>query len=250
MTYTGTVVVGGPADVRRLDELEIRKVAVGRMANDAYLLTCRRTGDQVLVDAAAEPRRLLALLAEPAEPADARRSPTSSGGDPAGRLTTVVTTHRHHDHVGALADVVAATGAVLAVGDADADAVTAETGVPVGRRLHHGDTVAVGRSLLEVVALRGHTPGSVALAYREPSPARAPDAVARRVHLFTGDSLFPGGVGNTDHDPQRFAQLLDDVTERVFERFDDDTWVYPGHGADTTLGAERPHLEAWRARGW
>lgn len=229
--------MGGPSDVRRLDDLEIRKAAVGPMANDAYLLTCRHTGDQVLVDAAAEPRRLLSLLAE-----------ASVDGAPAGRLTTVVTTHRHHDHVGALADVVAATHAALAVGDADADAVTAATGVPADRRLRHGDRVAVGRSLLEVVALRGHTPGSVALAYRE--PLHAHEGVAGRVHLFTGDSLFPGGVGNTDHDPERFAQLLGDVTEGVFDRFGDDTWVYPGHGADTTLGAERPHLATWRARGW
>ncbi len=74
--------------------------------------------------------------------------------------------------------------------------------------------------------------------------------MAGRVHLFTGDSLFPGGVGNTDRDPARFASLLSDVVARVFDRFDDATWVYPGHGADTTLGAERPHLAEWRERGW
>ena len=190
-------------------------------------------------DAAAEPARLLDLLGEP-----------TAAGAPAGPLTTVVTTHRHRDHIGALADVISATGASLAVGAADADAVTATTGVPVARTLHHGDRLALGRSVLEVVALRGHTPGSVALAYREPSRTHERDTVADRVHLFTGDSLFPGGVGSTDHDPARFAQLLDDVTERVFARFRDDTWVYPGHGADTTLGAERPHLPAWRDRGW
>ncbi|WP_069385990.1 MBL fold metallo-hydrolase [Cellulosimicrobium cellulans] len=222
MTYTGEVVVGGPADVRVLEELEIRKLAVGPMANDAYLLTCRRTGERLLV-------------------ASAR---------PDGPLQTVVTTHRHRDHVGALADVVAATGARVAVGADDAAAVTAATGVRTDRALAHGDTVAVGDVHLEVVALRGHTPGSVALAYREPEHAAGPEARAGRVHLFTGDSLFPGGVGSTDHDPVRFGRLLDDVTERVFARFDDDTWVYPGHGADTTLGAERPHLAGWRARGW
>ncbi|OLT55189.1 hypothetical protein BJF88_06930 [Cellulosimicrobium sp. CUA-896] len=101
-----------------------------------------------------------------------------------------------------------------------------------------------------MLALRGHTPGSVALAHREPERVAQPQARPGRAHLFTGDSLFPGGVGNTDRDPERFARLLDDVTERVFARFDDDTWVYPGHGADTTLGAERPHLDAWRSRGW
>jgi glyoxylase-like metal-dependent hydrolase (beta-lactamase superfamily II) len=69
-----------------------------------------------------------------------------------------------------------------------------------------------------------------------------------RTHIFTGDSLFPGGVGRTT--PETFPQLLDDVTVRLFDRFGDDTWIYPGHGWDTTLGAERPHLAEWRARGW
>ncbi|MCB7137396.1 MBL fold metallo-hydrolase [Cellulosimicrobium marinum] len=234
MTYTGAVAVGGPADLRRLDDLEIRKLAVGPMENDAYLLTCRRSGEHLLVDAAAEPARLLDLV-------------TDAGPGP---LTTVVTTHRHRDHVAALAEVVAATGATVAAGEEDADAVEHATGVTVGRRLHHGDRVGVGHLGLEVVALRGHTPGSIALRYSEPDAVREAGAVPGRAHVFTGDSLFPGGLGRTDHDPERFARLLDDVTHRVFDRFGDDTWVYPGHGPDTTLGAERPHLPAWAARGW
>jgi len=100
--------------------------------------------------------------------------------------------------------------------------------------------VTVGHLTLEVIALRGHTPGSIALAYREPTGP---------VHLFTGDSLFPGGPGAT-RSPESFASLMADLTERVFDRFDDDTAVYPGHGLSTTLGAERPHLDEWRARGW
>lgn len=120
----------------------------------------------------------------------------------------------------------------------------------VAHRLHHGDTLTVGHVCVEVIALRGHTPGSVALVYREPEHVEAPGAVAGRAHLFTGDSLFPGGVGATGGDPRRFAQLYADVRTRVFDRFGDDTWVYPGHGRDTTLGAERPHLEEWRTRGW
>ena len=75
-----------------------------------------------------------------------------------------------------------------------------------------------------MVALRGHTPGSIALAYRDPSD---PDGLT---HLFTGDSLFPGGVGNTKNPGQSFDSLFRDVTERVFDVYDDDTWVYPGHG--------------------
>ena len=69
-------------------------------------------------------------------------------------------------------------------------------------------------------------------------------------HLFTGDSLFPGGVGNTEQDPKRFATLIDDVERKLFDPFPDSTWVYPGHGADTTLGTERPAIPEWRARGW
>lgn len=226
-------------DTLELDDVTIRTLAVGPMDNDAYLLTDHRSGAQLLVDAAAEPDALLALV---------------RAGNPSGRLDAVVTTHRHHDHVGALADVVAATGAQVLVGADDADAVTRATGAPVDRRLQHGDVVAVGHALLDVVALRGHTPGSVALAYREPgtagAPGRVPAAVPGRVHLFTGDSLFPGGVGNTDRDPERFRTLLDDVVTRLFDVYDDATVVRPGHGAATTLGAERPHLAAWRARGW
>ncbi|WP_087508234.1 MBL fold metallo-hydrolase [Cellulomonas iranensis] len=233
--YTGRVHVGGPTDVRVLDGAEIRKVAVGPMDNAAYLLTCRRTGAQLLVDAPADPDRLLALVRE---------------GSPSARLDVVVVTHRHHDHVGALTSVVAVTGAHVAAGVDDADAIAAATDHPVTTRLRHGDTVAVGDLVVEVVALRGHTPGSVALALTEPADAAAPGAVPGRVHLFTGDSLFPGGVGATGGDPVRFAALLGDVTARVFDRFRDDTWVYPGHGDDTTLGAERPQLAAWAARGW
>ena len=62
--------------------------------------------------------------------------------------------------------------------------------------------------------------------------------------------LFPGGVGNTWGDADRFAQLLADVTSRLFDPLPDETWVYPGHGGDTTIGAERPQLAEWRERGW
>lgn len=223
MTYTGDVRVGGPSDVRVLDELEIRKAAVGPMQNNAYLLTCRVVGAQLMVDAADDPDRLLALLQEGTT-----------------QLDLVVTTHRHADHSRALASVVAVTGARVAAGADDADAIAEATDIAVTQRLHDGDTVRVGNVTLTVVALRGHTPGSVALAYREPGG---------RVHLFTGDSLFPGGVGKTSG-PEAFEQLYRDVVERVFDRFDDDTWVYPGHGPDTTLGAERGQLPQWLARGW
>ena len=103
------------------------------------------------------------------------------------------------------------------------------------------DTVTVGDCSLEVIHIVGHTPGSIVLAYRDP---------AGTAHLWTGDSLFPGGVGNTFGDEAAFRQLVDDVEARIFDRLPDDTWFYPGHGDDSTLGAERPHLPEWRERGW
>lgn len=235
MTDDGVVEAGGTSAVRVLDEVEIRKVSVGPMDNNAYLLTCRRAGAQLLVDAADEPERLLELVRE---------------GSGSARLDTVVTTHRHADHLRALRSVVAVTGASVAAGADDAEAIADAADVTVTTRLQDGDVVVVGHVTLEVVALRGHTPGSVALVYREPSTVDAPDAVAGRVHVFTGDSLFPGGVGATRGDAAAFDQLLTDVIERIFERFPDDTWIYPGHGADTTLGAERGSLGTWRERGW
>jgi len=221
-TYTGHVTSTGPAGVRELRDITIRKLEVGGFGNNAYLLTCRATGAQLLVDAAAEPDRLLELV--------------SAGG---GGLDTVVTTHQHHDHVGALAEVVAATGARTVAGADDADALP----VPVDERVGQGDTVSVGDVTLDVVHLRGHTPGSIALAYADPSPDG-------HTHLFTGDSLFPGGIGNTKNPGQSFDSLMADVTTRVFDVYDDDSWFYPGHGDDSTLGVERPHLDEWRARGW
>jgi glyoxylase-like metal-dependent hydrolase (beta-lactamase superfamily II) len=222
-SYTGEVTVGGAADVRELTDLTITKVAVDeKMSNNCYLLRCNESGEQVLIDAAAAPETLLPLICD------------------AG-LTAVVTTHQHWDHHRALADVVRATGASVVAGEPDADAITEQTGVPVDRRVADGDTVAVGSCVLEVIRITGHTPGSICLLYRDPSG---------HPHLFTGDSLFPGGVGNTFGDADAFATLVDDVETKLFGALPDDTWFYPGHGNDSQLGVERPHLAQWRERGW
>ncbi|MFK0256854.1 MBL fold metallo-hydrolase [Streptomyces sp. NPDC090445] len=218
MTYTGAVKVGGPADVHELADLMISKVAVGPMDNNAYLLRCRATGEQLLIDAAAEPRTLLNLI-----------------GDDG--IASVVTTHQHGDHWGALREVVDATGARTYAGALDAEGIPVPTDVPV----EDGDVIRVGRVELTARHLVGHTPGSIALVYDDPHG---------HAHVFTGDCLFPGGVGNTHNDPKAFASLIDDVEQKLFGRLPDETWVYPGHGNDTTLGAERPHLAEWRERGW
>ena len=217
MTYSGNVQVGGTPDTRELADLIITKVAVGPMSNNAYLLRCRHDDTQVLIDAAAEPDTLLRVI-----------------GD--GGLRTVVTTHRHPDHWQALAQVVDSTGATTAAGELDAD----DLPVTVRERLDDGDRIPVGSCELEVIHLVGHTPGSIALLYDDPDG---------EPHLFTGDSLFPGGVGKTGS-PADFASLLGDVERKLFDRLPDETWVYPGHGDDTTLGAERPQLPQWRERGW
>jgi glyoxylase-like metal-dependent hydrolase (beta-lactamase superfamily II) len=207
----------------------IRSAAVSSLDNNVYLLTCAVSGDQVLIDAADDMAQIGRLVRAAAH--DAER-PT---------LRAIITTHAHADHIRALRPLAQATAATVLAGAEDAAAIERQAGVRVRRGLSHGDKVRCSEICLDVIALRGHTPGSIALAYAEPG---------QPVHLFTGDSLFPGGVGNTDRDPARFGQLLDDVVRRVFDVYDDSAIVHPGHGAPTTLGLERPHLGEWRARGW
>ena len=215
--YTGRVSVGGAADVHELGRLLISKLAVGPYDNNVYLLRCRETGEQVLVDAAAEPDRIMDLI----------------GPD---GVSLIVTTHRHPDHWQALAEVVARTGAPTAAHAMDAPGIP----VPTDVLLLDGDAVPVGACSLEAVHLVGHTPGSIALLYDDPDGPP---------HLITGDCLFPGGVGKTTT-PEDFDSLYTGVVSRLFDRLPDETWVYPGHGHDTTIGAERPQLAEWRERGW
>lgn len=219
-TYTPDVAPGGPWSTRELGALTIRKMAVSEMHNNVYLLTSRATGEQLLIDAADEPERIRELVA--------------AGGS---GLEHLVTTHQHWDHVRALVEISREYTPETYAGEDDAPALPQRP----DHRLRHRDTVSFGDITLDVIHLRGHTPGSVALAYDDPEG---------HVHLFTGDSLFPGGVGNTKNPGQSFESLYADVTERVFDVYGDDTWVYPGHGSDTTLGDERPHLQGWRERGW
>ncbi|MEE9096486.1 MBL fold metallo-hydrolase [Pseudarthrobacter phenanthrenivorans] len=209
-----------------LPALTVRSISVSQMDNNVYLLTAKESGAQVLIDAADDPAAIRQLLADGAADTSAKA-----------HLALIATTHQHWDHVRALKELVEATSAPTAAGADDADALP----VPVERPLGHGDKVAVDGFELVAVHLRGHTPGSIAFVYEDPEGPP---------HIFSGDSLFPGGVGNTQKDPERFNQLLSDVTGRLFDVYPDTAVVHPGHGKPTTLGAERPHLDEWRARGW
>ena len=209
MPYHGNVRVGGPADLRDLADLQITKIAVGPMDNNAYLLRSPQTGETLLIDAAAEPDRLLGVVE------DGTRQ--------------VVTTHRHPDHWQALAAVVAATGARTAAHALDAPeprrwpSMTCSRTAPASRWATRG--------------WRSSTWSGI----RRAASRCCTTTRASGPHLFTGDSLFPGGPGKTTS-PADFTSLMDDLEDKVFGRLPDETWVYPGHGKDTTLGVERPHL--------
>ncbi len=204
---------------RTLPGASIVKVSVGPMDNNAYLVTCSQTGETLLIDAANDAEILLELIE--------RYAP---------KLSLIVTSHQHQDHWLALAEVAKATGVPTAAHQLDADPLP----VKPDRILANGDTVKIGELSFDVIHLQGHTPGSVALAL---------DGADEATHLFTGDCLFPGGLGRTTK-PQEFDSLYHDVTSRVFDVYPDTTVVYPGHGDDTTLGAERPQLDEWKARRW
>jgi glyoxylase-like metal-dependent hydrolase (beta-lactamase superfamily II) len=220
-TYTGHVEPGTAAR-RNLTGASIIKVSVGPMDNNCYLVTCKATGETLLIDAANDAAILLGLIDSEVP-----------------KLSLIVTSHQHFDHWQALAAVTEATGAPTAAHQLDADPLP----VTPDRILADGDTIRVGDLSFDVIHLRGHTPGSVALALN------VPDGDATVTHLFTGDCLFPGGVGKT-WQPGDFERLLDDVSTKVFDVYGDTTVVYPGHGDDTTLGAERPNVAGWRERGW
>lgn len=210
---------GAPLVTRLSGSVTMIKVSVGPLDNNAYLLQ-RTGGGSILIDAANDDDRLLKIIAD--LPLDA-----------------IVTTHRHDDHWQALPSLASATRARLICGQPDLEAISEGAWVQGLIGVWDGDHIELGLEKLAVIGLVGHTPGSITLAY----------AGAARMHLFTGDSLFPGGPGKTNN-PEDFTSLMNDLESKIFGRFDDDTVVHPGHGDDTTLGMERPQLAEWRKRGW
>ena len=185
-TYTGHVETRTAAR-RTLPGVSIIKASVGPMDNNAYLVTCSKTGESLLIDAANDADLLVSLLRSHAP-----------------KLEMIVTSHQHPDHWLALEAVAEATGAPTAAHQLDAEPLP----VTPDRFLAGGDAIVIGKLTFDVIHLRGHTPGSVALALR-------PDGDRTAVQLFTGDCLFPGGVGKT-WEPGAFEELLGDVSSQLF----------------------------------
>ena len=192
---------------------EVHRFVVGPVANNVYVVRCRRTGVAALIDAANEHDRLLRV---------------------ASRLgvTSVLETHGHWDHIGAVEQVRAA-GIDVWVRDEDAAML------PSYDHLLEDDTVhQAGDLRLRTLHTPGHTPGSISFAL-EGTPL-----------LFTGDTLFPGGPGNATFEGGDFPTIIASIELRIFRAFGDATIIWPGHGAPSTIGVERPHLDEWVARGW
>ncbi len=195
------------------NQAEVHKLVVGPVDNNVFVLRCQETGEAVLVDAANEPERLLDLC---------RRLGVGK----------VLQTHGHWDHIQA---VPAVREAGLAVGVAAEDAAMLPSYDFV---LEDDSVVEVGRLRLRTILTPGHTRGSMCFLV-EGSPV-----------LFSGDTLFPGGPGATRFPESDFASIIASIDERLFSALDPDTIVMPGHGDDTTIGKERPHLQEWADRGW
>jgi glyoxylase-like metal-dependent hydrolase (beta-lactamase superfamily II) len=216
--YTGDVTVGGDADVRTAGALQVTKVATPPFENNCYLLRCTATGDTLLVDAAGDAPLLLSLV-----------------GD--GRLVGVFETHGHWDHVQALAEVTQATGAPVLVHAGDAEMLP----VMADRLLEDGEALTVGECTLSVVHLEGHTPGSLALLW-EGDPERP--------HLWSGDSLFPGGAGNTEQDARALRPPHGRPRAQGLRAAAGPDVGLPGARQGHDAAAPSARASRWRARGW
>ena len=194
-------------------QFEIHRFVVGPVANNVFVLRCRASGDALLIDAANEHERLLEVCRE----LGVRR---------------VLETHGHWDHIQAV-PALREAGYEVSVTGADAAMLPS-----YDLLLDDDQEVVVGQVRLRTILTPGHTPGSMCFSVID-SPI-----------LFSGDTLFPGGPGNTKTDLGDFDQIIESIDTRIFARFGDETLVLPGHGDDTTLGQERPHLDEWVARGW
>lgn len=196
----------------RDERAEIHKLVVGPVDNNVFVLRCTESGDAVLIDAANEHEKLLELC--------------SALG-----VRKVLETHGHWDHIQAV-PAVRNAGYDVGITGADAEMLDSYDFV-----LEHDSVIEVGRLRLRTILNPGHTPGSMSFRL-EGSPV-----------LFSGDTLFPGGPGATKFPGGDFDTIIRSIDELLFP-LPVDTIVMPGHGDDTTIGAERPHLQEWIDRGW
>jgi glyoxylase-like metal-dependent hydrolase (beta-lactamase superfamily II) len=194
--------------------VEVHKLVVGPYDNNVFVIRCRETGDAVLIDAANEHEKLLELC-------------TQLG------VRRVLETHGHWDHIQAI-PAMREAGYEVAVTAADAPRLK---DVGYDAFIDDAEVIEVGNLRLLAIHNPGHTEGSISF------------AVADTPLLFTGDTLFPGGPGNTALEGGDFATIIHSIDNKLFT-FPPDTIVLPGHGLDTTIGAERPHLQTWVDRGW
>ena len=192
------------------DDLIVRKIEVGTMENNVYVLECPETHEALIVDGCFEPEKIIAA-------ADGAK------------VVGIVQTHGHMDHVQALPALRDHYGVPVYAHEGD------DYPVPIDDQIADGQTIRFGRREASVLHTPGHTPGGVCYLVGE--------------HLISGDTLFPGGPGNTWGDKDAFAQIIESVEKKLFT-LPDQTRVYPGHGKDTTIGAEKPHLQEWIERGW
>ena len=195
-------------------DVEVHKVVVGSYDNNVFVVKCRQTGESVLIDAANEHERLLELC----QRLNVRR---------------VLETHGHFDHIGAVPQI---REAGYEVGVTAADAPMLKV-VGYDVFIDDAEVIEIGRVRLHAIHNPGHTPGSISFAV-EGTPL-----------LFSGDTLFPGGPGATKFPGGSFETIIQSIEDKLFT-FPDDTIVLPGHGLDTTIGTERPHLQEWIDRGW
>jgi glyoxylase-like metal-dependent hydrolase (beta-lactamase superfamily II) len=193
--------------------VEVHRAVVGPMDNNVYVVRCKQTGDAALIDAANEHDLLLQMCRD----LGVRR---------------VIETHGHWDHIQAV-PAVRDAGFDVAVTEADAGML------PAYDQLLEDDTVLhIGDLRMRTIATPGHTAGSMCFSVDD-TPL-----------LFSGDTLFPGGPGATKFPGGDFEDIIRSIEDRLFARFGPDPLVIPGHGADTTIGTERPHLQEWIDRGW
>jgi glyoxylase-like metal-dependent hydrolase (beta-lactamase superfamily II) len=199
--------------VRSPDGLVVRCLRnIGPLENNIFIVSDAESGEAYVLDAGYEPEQV---------------AEATSGLN----VKAILVTHGHRDHHENVATLKGLLKTPVGIGIDDVAMLSIEPDVLIVDQ----QSFSFGPHALQAIHTPGHTPGSTCFVYRN--------------HLFTGDTLFPGGPGNTQHDPVRFERIISSVRERLFS-LPDETVVYPGHGRDTTIGTERPHLDEWIARGW